>query len=136
METSPSLFDRLLQAAAAQSQPQRLLFVFAESELPADATRAQRAQYEAGRGGVLTPLACVDKSARELNSFDALVSESRQACPPWQAVFIAALGGQNGKEPAAALVEGALQAMVDNIRAGRFGGYMVLDPDGESLEFT
>lgn len=47
--SSSSLFDQLLQAAAAQPEPQRLLFVFAEAELPGDADAAQRARFEAGR---------------------------------------------------------------------------------------
>jgi hypothetical protein len=136
MQTSATFFDRLLQAAAAQAQPQRLLFVFAQSELPGDATPAQRVSYEAGRGGALVPLVCVDKSAAELASFDALVEESRSACPPWQAVFIGALSGSDGAEPSAERVEAALRTMVDNVRAGRLDGYMALDPDGDPLRIS
>jgi len=33
------VFDQLLRAAAADSQPQRLLFVFAAADLPDDATK-------------------------------------------------------------------------------------------------
>jgi hypothetical protein len=133
METTTSFFDRLLHAAAAQAQPQRLLFVFAQSELPDDATDAQRAHHAAGLGGALSPLVCVDKTPGELSSFEALVAESRLACPPWQAVFIAALGGEGTEAPAPARVDAALEAMVGNIRAGRFQGYMVLDAQGEPL---
>src|SRR5215207_1626424 len=77
--TSPSQFELLLQAAASQPEPQRLLFVFAAAELPADASAAQRARFEAGQGGALTPLACVDKAVGDLSSFEALVAESRRA---------------------------------------------------------
>lgn len=129
-------FDQLLRAAVSQSQPQRLLFVFSQSELPADANAEQRAHYEAGRGGALTPLVCVDKAPTELSTFTALVEESRQACPPWHVVFIAALGGQDGREPAASQVESALQSMVENVRAGRFAGYMALDNRGQPLVFA
>lgn len=135
MTASSSFFDQLLRAAGAQPQPQRLLFVFAESELPPDADAQQRADHASGRGGALTPLVCVDKAPSELSTFDTLVQESREACPPWQVVFIAALGGQGGREPAAALVEGALKTMVENVRTGRFGGYMALDVRGEPLLF-
>jgi len=132
----PTQFELLLQAAAAQPEPQRLLFVFAGAELPADATPAQRARFEAGQGGALSPLACVDKAVDDLTSFEALVAESRQASPPWQVVFIAGLPGQGGKPPSAALVDSALHAMVDNVRAGRFGGYLALGPTGEPLSFS
>jgi len=40
---SPSHFELLLQAAPSQPEPQRLLFVFAAAELPADASPAPRA---------------------------------------------------------------------------------------------
>lgn len=130
---SASHFDQLLKAAAAQPDPQRLLFVFAQAELPADATEEQKKNFAAGKGGALTPLACVDKAPGELTTFDALVEESRQACPPWQVLFIAALAGQDGKPPSTALVDGALQAMVDGVKAGRFGSYMALSVSGEPL---
>ena len=132
----PSPFDLLLQAAASQPEPQRLLFVFTAAELPADATPEQRERFRAGVGGTLTPLACVDKSVDELASFDALVDESRHASPPWQVVFIAALSGQAGRPPSSALVDSALQAMVNNVRAGRFRGYLALSASGEQLTFS
>lgn len=130
---SASHFEQLLKAAAAQPDPQRLLFVFAQAELPADATPEQKKNFAAGKGGALTPLACVDKAPADLTTFDALVEESRQACPPWQVLFIAALAGQEGKPPSSALVDGALQAMVEGVKAGRFGSYMALSPTGEPL---
>lgn len=133
---SPSQFDLLLQAAASQPEPQRLLFVFAGAELPADATPEQRERFNAGLGGALTPLACVDKGVEELATFEALVAESRYASPPWQAVFIAGLSGQAGRPPSSALVDSALQAMVKNVRAGRFGGYLALSVKGEPLTFS
>ncbi len=133
---SPSHFDQLLQTAAAQPEPQRLLFVFAGAALPPDATPEQRARFEAGEGGTLTPLAGVDKSVQELSTFPDLVAESRYASPPWQVVFIAALSGRGGQQPSTALVDGALQLMVRNVRDGRFGGYLALDPKGEPVTFS
>jgi hypothetical protein len=133
---NPSHFELLLQSAQSQPEPQRLLFVFAEAQLPADASPEQREQFAAGRGGTLTPLACVDKAASDLTSFHALVAESRQASPPWQVVFIAALSGQGGHPPSLALVDSVLHAMVENVRAGRFNGYLALDPNGDPLSFS
>ena len=133
---SPTHFQQLLRAAAAEPEPQRLLFVFAAAELPPDATPQQRERFEAGQGGALTPAACVDKAVDDVSSFEALVAESRYASPPWQVVFIVGLSGQGGRAPSPAQVDGALQTMIENVRAGRFGGLLALGPDGEPLSFS
>ena len=129
-------FDLLLQAAAAQPDPQRLLFVFAAAELPADATPAQRERFEQGLGGALEPLACVDKTPDELSTFEALVEESRHASPPWQVAFVAALSGQGGQPPTDPSVDAALNAMVEGVRIGRFQQWLALDRLGEPLHFS
>jgi hypothetical protein len=131
-----ALFDQLLQTAAEQAEPQRLLFVFAQAELPDGATPEQRERFESGRGGALTPLACVDKAPKDLSTFDALVEEARKACPPWQVLFIAALSGQDGRPPSSALVDSALTAMVEAVKSGRFGSYLALGPTGEAIQFS
>ncbi len=136
MTLSNDFFGQLLAAAAAEPQPQRLLFVFTAVELPTGASADEAARHAAGQGGTLTPMACVDKSPQELSDFGALVEESRQACPPWGLVFIAALGGQAGRPPADSVVEGALKRMVENIQAGQVGGYLVLDAQGLPVRFS
>lgn len=132
----PSHFERLLQAAAAEPQPQRLLFVFAQAELPPDATPAQRERFAAGAGGSLTPLMCVDKSPHELSNFEALAQESRRAGPPWQVVFAAALAGSQGRPPGEAQVEQALRGLVERVRSGRLDGLLALDASGQPLRFV
>ncbi len=131
-----SHFDQLLQAAAAQIEPQRLLFVFATADLPEDATPAQREGFAAGNGGALAPLMCVDKAPGELSGFDALVIQAREAGPPWQVVFAAGLSGRNGQPPSDAQVEHALQKMVERVRGGMIDGLLALDPSGEPLRFV
>lgn len=130
---TPSHFDQLVQAAAAQREPQRLLFVFAVAELPEDATPQQRQRFQAGGGGSLAPLMCVDKSPDELAGFEALVAESRLAGPPWQVVFAAGLSGRDGTPPTAEQVHHALQTMVERVRGGMIDGLLALDADGEAL---
>ena len=76
-----SHFDHLLRAAAADLEPQRLLFVFATAELPDDATPEQRRRFAAGGGGTLKPVMCVDKGLDDLASFEELVAESSEAGP-------------------------------------------------------
>lgn len=131
----PTPFGQLLQAAAAQPDPQRLLFVFATAELPDDATAAQRQRFASGDGGSLSPLMCVDKAPDELDGFDALVAESREAGPPWQVMFAAGLSGRDGQPPAADQVDRALQTMVERVRGGLVEGLLALDPSGQPLRF-
>ena len=117
-------FNDLLQAARAQPVPQRLLFVFAGAELPEDASPEQRADFEAGQGGALVPLMCVDKAPEELHSFETLVQEARQFGQTWTLVFAAATEGQADKP---------LQAMVEAIKRGEMGAYIPFDAQGETV---
>ena len=127
-------FADLLSAAKAQPEPQRLLFVFANASLPWNADAQQRAQFEAGEGGELAPLMCVDKAPRDLADFAALVSEAERAGPPWSVVFAASLSGQAGRPPDKARIDLALETMTAAVRDGRFGGFAAYGPEGEFLE--
>ena len=129
-------FDDLLQSARQQREPQQLLFVFAGAALPADASAEQRAHYEAGEGGELAPLMCVDYAAGELASFNALCAEAARAGPPWAIVFTAALSGSNGQTPAAADIDAALQHMVDAVQAGRLEGMLPFNREGEPVHLA
>ena len=131
-----STFDDLLRSARNQSEPQRLLFVFATADLPDDATPEQRARFEVGQGGTLTPLMCVDKTPGELATFDALVAESREFERPWDIVFVAALSGSAGRGPTSAQAEAPLQRMVESIKSGSIGGFIPFDGRGESVQFS
>jgi hypothetical protein len=133
---TPSYFNQLLQAAMAQPQPQRLLFVFATAELPEGATPTQRRRFAAGGGGSLAPLMCVDKAPSEVSSFEALADESRKAGPPWQVMFAAGLSGTDGNPPPPDQVDRALKAMAERIRSGMVEGLLALDPTGEALSFV
>ena len=126
-------FSQLLAAARAQPQPQRLLFVFTQRELPADASDSQRQAFAQSAGGALQPIACVDKSPHELSDFAALVAESRQACPPWDVVFIAALSGAGTQPPAAAQVSEGLKRMVAAVQSGHVGPFLALNAEGDPL---
>jgi len=133
---SISTFDDLLSAAREQTAPQRLLFVFATADVPDDASPEQRARFQAGQGGTLTPLMCVDKTPDELASFDALLEESRQLGQRWDIVFVAAMSGRDGASPTPLDAEVPLQRMVDSIKSGRIDGFIPFDVQGEPLQFT
>ena len=113
----------LLRDARKQGEPQRLLFVFAVAELSNDLTPEQRARFDAGQGGALTPLMCVDKTPDELPGFDALVTESREFGRPWTIVFVAALACHAGRSPTSAQAKAPLRRMVELIRSGSLGGF-------------
>ena len=130
-----SHFQQLLTAAASQPEPHRLLFVFANAELPADATAEQQARFHAGEGGALAPVMCVDKAPGELSSFADLAMESRNTGAAWSMVFAAGLGGQGGQPPARAEVDAALQIMVEAVRDGGFGRFAAYGPEGEPVIF-
>ena len=129
-----SHFQQLLQAAAAQPEPQRLLFVFAGAELPDHPTAEQRERFNSGRGGALAPLMCVDKAPGDLADFDALVAESRLAGPPWQVVFAAALSGAEGRPPPKSHIDTALEKMVSAVTFGSVGRFAAYAHNGEPIQ--
>jgi len=131
-----SSFDDLLRAAREQSEPQRLLFVFANAVLPDDSTPEQRARFEAGQGGALTPLMSVDKTPEELGTFAALVEESRQFGLDWAIVFVASLSGRDGCAPTSEEADRSLQRMIESIKTGLFGSFIPFDRQGQPMLFN
>src|SRR5688572_7195853 len=130
-----SSFADLLRAARSQPEPQRLLFVFANAELPADSTPAERVRYEAGEGGALTPVMSADKVPGELDTFSALVEESRQFGRDWAIVFVASLPGRAGRPPTSEEAGSSLQRMIASIQAGSIGAYIAFDRQGQPVLF-
>lgn len=128
-----SSFDDLLHAARQQTEPQRLLFVFAGADLPDDSTPAQREQFLAGQGGALVPLMYVDKTPEELHSFADLVQESHQFGKEWSIVFAAALSGSGGLAPTSQAAEKPLERMVEAIKAGTLGTFIPFDRQGHPV---
>ena len=131
-----SRFEELLQAARAQPEPQRLLFVFAGVELPDDATPAQRERFALGEGGALVPQMCVDKAPDELDSFDALVQEAAQFGQEWTLVFAAALSGTLNRAPTSEDAEAPLESMVDAIKRGVHSGLIPFARSGHAVQIA
>ena len=129
-------FDDFLSAARAQDEPQRLLFVFAARELPLNHTPGQKKRFEAGQGGALAPVMCVDKAVDELQDFAALARESQQTGQPWDVALVAALPGIDGAMPAAPDVERALRMMIDAVHRGTIERFLAFDAHGRMLRFT
>ena len=131
-----SSFDDLLAAARQQPQPQRLLFVFVGAEPGDDSTPEQRAGFEAGRGGTLTPLMCADKSPDEISDFARLEAESCQFGNDWVLVFVAGLDGRNGNAPTPEETKKALARMEESVKAGSFNAFIPFDRTGHPAMFT
>lgn len=129
-----SNFDDLLSAARAQSQPQRLLFVFAAVELPEDATPAQRTGFERGEGGSLVPQMCVDKAPEELSSFADLKEQAALFGKPWGMVFAAAMSGAPGKALTSADADQPLERMVESIKQGQIAAFIPFDSQGQAVQ--
>ena len=129
-----SHFNDLLAAARHQPDAQRLLLVFTAASLPADATSEQRASFEAGESGELSPLMCVDKDPAELADFAALADEAATIGQPWALVFATALSGTGGQPPASSQIDSALQRMVESVKAGRLVGMIPFDRQGRAVQ--
>lgn len=130
-----SCFADLLNEAHSQPDPQRLLFVFTRAELPDHPTPEQRARFEQGEGGVLTPVVCVDKTLDELSDMAALVAESRETGVEWDIVFVAALAGSGSLPPSSEEAEPHLQKMVESLKMGNIESFLALDRQGEVVSF-
>lgn len=129
-------FNDFLLAARAQDEPQRLLFVFSARELPLNHTPGQKKRFEAGQGGALAPVMCVDKAVDELPDFATLARESQQTGQPWDVAFAAALPGIDGAMPTAPDVERALKMMIDAVHRGAIERFLAFDTDGKVLRLT
>ena len=84
-------FDDLLTASRAQPQAQILLMVFVDVELPEGASAAERARFEQGQGGALTPRMCLDRRAADLQDWASLAQEADQQSDQWRMVIMAAI---------------------------------------------
>lgn len=124
-----------LQAANAQPEPQRLLFVFAEAELPNNHTQGQEERFQSGEGGALTPVMCVDKLPAELSDFAGLVDESRKTGQRWDIVFAASLPGKQGAAPSSGDAERPLKMMIDSIHRGAIEKFLAFDRNGDAVRF-
>lgn len=128
-----STFDDLLKAARQQADAQRLLMVFVAATLPEDSTPEQRARFDAGEGGELSPIMCVDKTPEELGSFAALQEESRQFGQPWVLFFVAGMSGRGTRAPTADEAKKPLEGMVQAIKDGRLEHFIPFDQQGQAV---
>jgi hypothetical protein len=129
-------YESLLLAAKAQSEPQRLLFVFLRSSLPKDHKHEEATRFQSGQGGELQPIMCVDKTLDELGSFSDLVAESEEMEKNWQIVLVACLSGKNGVMPTSEEATQPLTKMVQTVEnSGDLSTYMAFNREGSPVQF-
>ena len=132
--TALGSFNDFLRLARGQAEPQQLLFVLTRNELPAHHTPAQAAQFAAGEGGHLAPVAYVDKAPHEIPSFDVFLREADSHVDDWIIVFAAALPGIANRPPTVLAIEQALERMVETVRGGQIAAYLAFDREGVPLQ--
>lgn len=129
-------FDDFLAVANQQSEPQKLLLVLAKRELPHGHTEEQARAFAEGRGGHLAPLAGIDKQPAELENFSAFVEEAQQVGSDWDAVFVAALPGLQGKLPTPKAIDDTIEKVIHAIRNGMVNNLLAFDRRGEPMRLS
>jgi hypothetical protein len=128
-------FDDLIAASRTQPQPQTLLMVFVDVELPPDASPAERTRFAQGQGGALSPRMCLDRASAELSDWPSLAAEADQQSPDWRMVMVAALSGSAGQAPKEEAIQQALNRMVMAVHQGQIEGFVPFDRQGQAVHF-
>jgi hypothetical protein len=126
-----SLFQDLLEKTAAQDQPQRLMFLFAQAQAK-NSKKSKQHQH-----GTISPVMCVDKLPEQLTSFSALTAEADAIEKNWNFVFIASLSGEQGQAPSTEQAEPFLNKMANDVEMGnQVDRYIILDRDEQPIELA
>ena len=95
----------------------------------------ERARFEQGQGGALTPRMCVDRSLVDLSDWTRLAAEADQQSRDWRMVMVGALAGAGGRAPQDDAIEQALNRMVMAIHQGQIQGFIPFDRQGQAVHF-
>ena len=133
---SISNYNDFLLEAKKQPQHQQVLFVFTKAEPPESQSTKEIELFNAGKGGILTPIMAVDKSIDELKSFESLSKEAQQMSPDWKVVFVACLDGIVDDTLTNEKVDDSLKDMVQGIQQGMVSKYLAFDNDGELINMS
>jgi len=105
--------------------------------LPKDHKAEEKSSFQAGQGGALEAVMCVDKTLEELGSFADLVKESETMEQDWQIVLVASLSGRNGVVPDSKEAETALKKMMDTVQlGGNLSKFMAFERNGQPVRFN
>lgn len=129
-------YSSFIAMANAQPEPQRLLWIFARAELPNGYTETQKQHYEAGRGGALEPVLCVDKLPAEVADFASLVAESAHTGVDWDIAFVASMAGRAGIAPNSDEAIQPMRLMLNKIQSGMIAEFLTFDKQGELVNLN
>lgn len=122
-------FKDLLSYAKEQPDPQRLLFLFAKTELENPKKSKKNAK------GTITPTMCVDKLPNEIADYSALVKEADSISKDWDFVFISSLSGVKGLPPTTEDADPYLNKMTNDITSGQnISRYVIFDRQDNPIE--
>lgn len=124
-------YSDLIRSAGQQSEPQRMLFVFAKAELPNGYTDTQKSNFEQGHGGALAPVLCVDKLPDEVADFKILAAESKTTGIDWDIAFVSAIGGRGGFAPNSDEAIQPLKMMMEKIQGGMIADFLTFNNSGK-----
>ena len=105
MERYMSQFENLTSMGKKEKQPQRMLFLFAKT------TNMLGKETKDYQSGTIDSVMCVDKSLKELTTFEALVHEADQQTTNWNIILATSLSGKNNVEPTIEEIDKALHNM-------------------------
>jgi|TARA_R110001583_G_scaffold22116_4_gene83199 hypothetical protein len=118
-----SALKELITMSGHQSEPVKLLFLFAKAEYEA----SEKGQNK----GHMTPVMCVDKHPNELTNFTELCGEADNINPEWEFIFATSMLADVPKD---ALDDG-LKRMAHDIENGENTAmYVVLDRQENVIE--
>ncbi|WKD25511.1 ribonucleotide reductase subunit alpha [Pseudoalteromonas sp. KG3] len=122
-------FKDLLSYAKEQPDPQRLLFLFAKTELSNPNKSKKNAK------GTITPTMCVDKLPNEIVSYESLIKEADNISKEWDFVFISSLSGVKGQPPSTEDADPYLNKMTNDVTSGQnIARYVVFDRQDNPIE--
>lgn len=115
-------FDEILKAAHNETQPQRLLLLFAK------ASPMKGPQKTSHQSGTIVPVMCVDKLPEEIASFDALLREADSITTQWDFVLVGSISGKDGAPPSSEEADPHLHKMSNDLANGMdLSRYAILD---------
>ncbi len=121
-----SNFAELLKMTREQQDAQRLLFLFASTDISRQSTPQGASSPD--NHGTVEPRMCVDKLPADLESWPALLTEADSVNKDWDLVFICGLSGEGEKAPSEEEAEPYLNKMTNDIKSGQdLSRYLVLD---------
>ena len=125
-----SVFNDLLEMTKKQPEPQRLLFLFAQ-------TGDTKGKIKKHQRGSISPVMCVDKLPEELSDFASLKKEADSVSKDWEFMFIAGLSGTDGKAPSSNDAEPYLNKMTNDLANGQdLSRYVVINRDEQPIEIA